>query len=110
MNELDPMTLVMWAFSNLKKENENIKNLLTETKLFSEMKGNLLEKRNQNLLLKIKSLEEEIQSLQRIIQDKDDEYCYDKNNQETFFQTNYMNTEKMDIDTEMDFFSDSDDN
>lgn len=113
MEDIDSITLIMWAFSKLQKENENLKKTLTETKVFSEMKSSLLEKRNENLLLKIKLLEEEIDNLKTVIKNREEEHYYDQNNQETFqeeMDIDLYRPERMDIDTEMDIFSDSDDN
>lgn len=132
MDDIEPLTLVLLAFNKLQKENEEFKRQMLESKLLSEMKINLLKKRNENLLAKTKSLQEDIQNsnippvsssecpqcAQYLSYAVAPNYSYPHNAPfiqqqeclaEDFQDGRYVRYDKMDIDAAIDFPSDSED-
>lgn len=67
MDDVDPLTLVLWGFSKLQKENEALKIRLSELSMISEMKTNLLEKQNRNMALRIKELEDLLRQKDNVV-------------------------------------------
>lgn len=109
-NNISHFDLVIWSLSKLDKEYNELKEKMTELELVSQMKENLLQKRNENLVLKVRRLEDKLEKLTKDYDPSDynsREYQdpEDREDREDMFSMT-RNDGKLDIDSALDFLSD----